>query len=117
MQIESREFSDCFVLTCRGRVVFRHEAAALSRAVSDLLEQKKSVILDVSEVDTIDSAGLGELVLLHMWSEGNGCPIRIAGPNARIRNLLQITNLVSVFRLYASVEEARNPGRALGRTA
>jgi anti-anti-sigma factor len=117
LQLETREFPDAVVLFCRGRIVFRNEANALSKAVSDLLEQKKAVILDFTGVDSIDSAGLGELVLLHMWSEGNGCPIRIAGSNGRVRNLFQITNLVSVLHLYPSVEEARNPKRALGRTA
>jgi anti-sigma B factor antagonist len=94
------------VLRCQGRIVFRNEAAALSRRVTELMDDHRSLVLDLSGVEVIDSAGLGELVLLHMRAGTQDRDLRLAAPNGRIRHLLEITNLIAVFRVHATVDEA-----------
>jgi anti-anti-sigma factor len=64
------------------------------------------MVVDLSGVESIDSAGLGELVLAHMWAEAAGYELKFASPNRAVRYLFQQTNLNSVFDLYASIPEA-----------
>ena len=106
LHFETRNCGEVIVLVCLGRIVFRDEAAALSRKVGELLKSNNSLILNLSGVDAIDSAGLGELVLLHMWAESNGHSINLTAPSQQIRSLLELTNLVAIFQVYASEEEA-----------
>ena len=61
---------------------------------------------DLAGIDSIDSGGLGELVLTQMWAEAAGYTLKFASPRKSVRHLFEITNLVSVFDVYASVPEA-----------
>jgi len=58
------------IIHCEGRIVYRDEAAALSRVVGEALQDTREVILDFEGVESLDSAGLGELVLAHISAEG-----------------------------------------------
>jgi anti-sigma B factor antagonist len=106
LHMEPQLHGDAIVLHCKGRIIFRDEAAALSRTVGELLQRTQNLILDLGGVDAIDSAGLGELVLLHMWAEGNRYSVKLANPTKRVRHLLRITNLALIFEIHDTVEEA-----------
>ena len=59
-----------------------------------------------SELEIIDSAGLGELVVVHMWIRASGCSLKLAGANPRILHLLDLTNLLSVFDVHRTLDDA-----------
>jgi anti-anti-sigma regulatory factor len=46
------------------------------------------------------------MVALHMWARGHGHALKMTGLSSRIRHLLELTNLTSVFEIYATEEEA-----------
>jgi anti-sigma B factor antagonist len=94
------------VLHCQGRIIFGSEARALTDIVAEVLPSARRMVVDLAGVEAIDSAGLGELVLLHMWSEAAGYTLKFASPSASVRRLLVLTNLVAVFDAYGSVAEA-----------
>lgn len=94
------------VVSCSGRIVYREEATALSSSVMKLSPRPECIVLDLSGVAAIDSAGLGELVVLYMWADAFGCQIKLAGAEARIREMLELTNLSSVFPMYSSTAQA-----------
>ena len=94
------------VLYCKGRIVFHHEALALSRAVGEILDRERQIVLDFQDITAIDSAGLGELVSLHMWAEAKEASMKLAGLTSRVRHLLELTNLSSLFEIYATDKEA-----------
>jgi anti-sigma B factor antagonist len=94
------------VLHCQGRIIFGPEARALSDIVADVLPSSRRMIVDLAGIETVDSAGLGELVLLHMWAEAAGYSLKFASPRLPVRRLLELTNLVAVFDAYGSVAEA-----------
>jgi anti-anti-sigma factor len=98
------------IIHCEGRIVYRDEAAALSRVVGEALQDTREVILDFEGVESLDSAGLGELVLAHMSAEGQGKSVKLSGTQPHIRELLELTNLSSVFELYPSLEDAIETG-------
>ena len=64
------------------------------------------MVLDLSGVDAIDSAGLGELVMLYMRTKASQCELRLAAPRPEIWDLLHLTNLTSVLQVCSTVNEA-----------
>jgi anti-sigma B factor antagonist len=94
------------VLHCRGRIVFREEASALSDKAYELLQRHQRLLLDLSGVDNIDSGGLGALVMLQMWATQGGCELKFCSPTRRVLKLLELTNLHSIFELHPTRDEA-----------
>ncbi len=106
LTLEAGSSGEAVVLHCRGRIIFHDEARLLSTIVADVLPAARRMVVDLAEIDSVDSGGLGELVLTHMWAEAAGYTLKFACPKKSVRNLFEITNLVSVFDVYASVPEA-----------
>jgi anti-anti-sigma factor len=104
LSLETRHLGDVMVVHCEGRIVYRDEAAALSRVVTEALKNTREVVLDLEGVQRIDSAGLGELVRI-VNSAGRG-KLKLAGVNPRVMQLLRLTNLSSAFEIHPSLMEA-----------
>src|SRR6202034_2696595 len=97
LSLETRNRGDVMIVHCQGRIVYRDEAAALSRLVSEILQNGGKVILDLTGVSSIDSAGIGELAFLHTWARSQNADLKCAGPSPFVRDLLDLTNLDSVL--------------------
>ena len=97
---------DVIVMACRGRVVFGADVAALSNRVPELLAGARLLVLDLSQVDNIDGAGLGELLSLLERARAHGCAMKLAAPGKRVLELLQLTNLHTVFEIHPTLEDA-----------
>jgi anti-sigma B factor antagonist len=67
----------------------------------------KSVIIDMTEVPYLDSAGMGSIVNAHVSCSNTGARLALAGVGDRIQTLLKVTRVDSVLALYPTVEEAR----------
>ena len=106
LSLETRLRGDVVVVYCQGRIVYRDEAAALSGLVGEVLENSGKVVLDLSGVSSIDSAGIGELVLLHTWAQAKNADLKCASPSRFVRDLLGLTRLDSFFEIYPSLSEA-----------
>jgi len=65
-----------------------------------------TVILDMSEVPYIDSAGLGSLVSAYVSSQKSGRRVILAGVNRRVLRVFQITKVEPLFLIFSSVFEA-----------
>ncbi|HZR57447.1 MAG TPA: STAS domain-containing protein [Terriglobales bacterium] len=106
LNVTIRAQNDVVVVYCKGRIVYRDEATALSDRIAQLLPDARKLILDLSCVEMIDSAGLGELVVLYIWAQAKGSSIKLAAPDKRVRHLLELTNLASVFPIHSTLDEA-----------
>jgi len=106
LSLETRNQGDVMIVHCQGRIVYRDEAAALSRLVAEILQHARKLILDLSGVSSIDSAGIGELALLHNSAQARKAEFKCAGPNSLVRSLLELTNLDSVLQIHPSLDEA-----------
>jgi anti-sigma B factor antagonist len=106
LTLEGGHAGSAVVLHCQGRIIFCSEARALATLVSEVLPSARRMVIDLAGVEAIDSSGLGELVLTHMWAEAAGYTLRFASPRRSVRHLFEVTNLESVFDVYASVPEA-----------
>jgi anti-sigma B factor antagonist len=106
LSLETRNRGDVMVVHAQGRIVYRDEAAALSRTVGEVLQNSDKVILDLSGVSSIDSAGIGELACLHTWALSQNADLKYASPSPLVRDLLDLTNLDSVLEIHPTVSEA-----------
>ena len=106
LDLETRAIDHVTVLYCRGRFTYRDEATAFSQKIAELLPSVQRLVVELSGLEAIDSAGLGELVVVHMWIRASGCSLKLAGPNPRIRELLELTNLLSVFDVHPTLDDA-----------
>ena len=106
LRLEASNRGDVMIVYCQGGIVYRDEAAALSRLVGEILENGGKVVLDLSGVSSIDGAGIGELVFLHTWAQSRNADLKCANPSPLVRGLLDLTNLNSVLEMYPDVHEA-----------
>ena len=106
LSLETRNRGDVMIVHCQGRIVYRDEAAALARVVGEVLQGADKVVLDLSGVTSMDSAGIGELALLQTWALKRNADFKCAGPNTLVRNLLDLTNLDTVLEIHPSLHEA-----------
>ena len=97
---------DVVVVRCRGRIVSGEEAHLLQSEVEKLMEGTKNVVLQLAEVSYIDSGGLGTLVrLLGVLRAARG-DLKLCQLSPFVAQVLQATNLLSVFHPYASEKDA-----------
>ena len=87
---------DKAVVKCHGRLV-AGTTEELYQTVKDLLPQAKLVVVDLAELTYVDSSGLGTLVRLHASARKLGCEFKLLHLGKQLRNLLRLTNLLSVF--------------------
>jgi len=106
LSLEMRNRGQVIIVHCQGRIVYRDEAAALSRVVGQALQLSQRLVLDLSGVSSMDSAGIGELALLQGWAQGKNVALKCAGPNRLVSTLLQLTNLDSVIEVHPTVDAA-----------
>ncbi len=106
LSLEMRNHGDVIIVHCQGRIVYRDEAAVLARVVGEVLQQAKHLVLDLSGVSSIDSAGMGELALLQTLAQSRNVALKFAGPNALVRTLLDLTDLDTVLEVHPSVQAA-----------
>ena len=100
--MEAREVGETLILNCKGRLVYREEAAVLTGTVSDLLSDYRHVILNFAGVESIDSSGLGSLAMLCLWAKAAGGTIRFCSLHPRVERMLRLTNLNSVLEIYST---------------
>ena len=106
LSVEARNHGDVIIVHCQGRVVYRDEAAALSRVVDEILHQGSKLVLDLSGVTAMDSAGIGELALLQTWAHERNAELKCAGPSTVVQTLLDLTNLDSVLDVHPTLDGA-----------
>jgi anti-anti-sigma factor len=84
------------VVRCTGRLI-SDTTPLLKAEVKPLLQTHRQVILDLTDLSLMDSSGLGALVGLYISAKGASCQLQLVNLSPRIRELLGMTNLLSVF--------------------
>ena len=107
LKMTSQEVDGVTVVALDGRIVLGEETNSLREKVKGLLgEGKKKLVLDMSKVTLIDSAGLGTLVGVHQSASTRGASLRLCNLGAKIKELLQMTRLITVFDISGNEAEA-----------
>lgn len=84
------------VVECHGKLTFEH-APKLRTEVRNLLPTEKRIIIDMKNVQHMDSSGLGALATLYVSCRTRGCKLELINLNQATRSLLSMTNLLSLF--------------------
>lgn len=106
LKMETRTVNDVAVVSCTGRIVFGEEANALRETLKKLLTTSKQVVLNLGGVSFIDSGGLGTLVGVYSSARAGGADIKLTGLGQRLRDVLAITKLATVFEVYDTEQQA-----------
>lgn len=107
IKFDEKSVDGVTVLGLSGRITLGEESNKLRTKLKSLVDEGKSrVVLDLSEVTYMDSAGLGALVAGYTSAQNRGLSLKLASLSKRISEQLYITKLVTVFDVYDSVEEA-----------
>lgn len=100
LKIASRDVDGITVVSCTGRIVFGDEATLLRDTLKKSLDSTRQILLNLSGVSYIDSGGLGTLVGVYSSARGSGADIKLTGLGQKLRDVLQVTKLVTVFEVY-----------------
>jgi anti-sigma B factor antagonist len=94
-----------------GRRILRLAGRVSLETVPEFLkvlraEQSSVVILDFAQVSSIDSAGVGSLIQLHVAFQKNGQILALAAIGSRVEAVLDVAHVKKVFRTFPSVQAA-----------
>ncbi len=101
LALDIERTGDLATVRCHGKLVAGATDLLYAR-VHQLIPGSKRIVLDLTDLTHMDSMGLGAVVRLYVSARSAGCDLRLVNLGKRVRQLLSISNLMSVF---AIVEE------------
>jgi anti-sigma B factor antagonist len=102
-----RDAGNVTVVDLSGRIVLGDGSALLRKTIRGLLEdQRKKILLNLADVDYIDSSGIGELVSGFTAVKNQSGDLKLLHLTKKVRDLLQITKLFTVFDVYTDESTA-----------
>jgi anti-sigma B factor antagonist len=109
LDIQQREREGIILLDLNGRITVGKEATAFREAIAGLSAAgTRNVVLNLGDVDYIDSTGLGALVIAATTLRKNGGNVKLLNLNRRNIELLVMTKLATVFEIFADEQDAVN---------
>jgi anti-sigma B factor antagonist len=106
LKLNVRNVDGVAVVDCAGRILFGDEAASLRETVKKVIAENQRIVLNLADVNYIDSGGLGPLVALYTTARSAGGTIKLASLTERVGDILQVTKLLTVFEVYDNLKEA-----------
>jgi len=101
LRMTDRETDGVTVVEIEGRIVLGEESNSFREKVKSLLAAgKKKIVLNLSNVSYIDSAGLGTLVATFHSARSQGATLKLANLGSKFKEVLQVTKLMTFFDTY-----------------
>jgi len=101
VKLNIRQVGDVSVVDVAGRITLGEGSSALRDAIKELVGKgQKKILLNLGEVSYIDSSGIGELVSGFTSVTNGGGQLKLLNLNKRVKDLLQITKLYTVFDVH-----------------
>lgn len=101
VKMATRQVGDVTVIDAAGRITLGEGASAFRDTIRDLSAKgDKKLLLNLSEVSYIDSSGIGEMVSGFTSVTNHGGQLKLLGLSKRVKDLLQITKLYTVFEVF-----------------
>jgi anti-sigma B factor antagonist len=95
------------ILTLSGKIVGGPESLKFNQTLSNLIEEGSvNVILDLSKIELMNSSGLGIIIHSVNQLKQNSGSLKLANVSSKIRQIMEITKLDSIFQCYDTVEDA-----------
>ena len=108
MEIHTRTVGDVHILDISGKIVLGEATKTIRQTISDLLVNGgRKIVLNLKDVNFVDSSGIGELVSTYTSVTREGKQLKLLNlTNKKIRDLLVITKLLTVFQVYENEQAA-----------
>jgi anti-sigma B factor antagonist len=107
MKIELRTIGDVQILDCSGKITLGEGTISIRNTVHDVLHAgTKKIVLNLAETNYIDSSGVGELVSTYTSVINGGGQLKLLSLTKKIRELLTITKLLTVFETFEDEKAA-----------
>ena len=101
VKLNTRQVGDVSVIDVSGRITLGEGSSTLRDALRELATKgQKKILLNLGEVSYIDSSGIGELVSGFTSVTNSGGQLRLLNLTKRVKDLLQITKLYTVFDVH-----------------
>ncbi len=101
LKMTDSEVNGVAVVALDGRIVLGEESTALREKLKSLIAAgKKKIVLNMSEIDYIDSAGLGTLLAAHLNAKNSGASVRLCNLGKKFHEVMQMTKLLTIFDVY-----------------
>jgi anti-sigma B factor antagonist len=114
--IVCRESGPLTVLAVQGRITLGESARSLLRVLEEMVSAGHTrLILDFSAVTHLDSSGLGTLLVGYNSLKAQGGTIGLLHAPRHVKELLELSRLTGVFRLFETEEEAVNEANGTAR--
>jgi len=107
LQATHRDAGPVTVVDLSGRITLGDGSALLRKTIRGLLDdQRTKILLNLADVDYIDSSGIGELVSAFTAVRNRNGDLKLLQLTKKVRDLLQITKLYTVFDVYSDEHTA-----------
>jgi anti-sigma B factor antagonist len=107
MKINVRKRDDVTILDLQGKITIGVGDVAVRNAVQDALGNGATkLVINMKDVTTIDSSGVGELVSSYTTAINRGAKLRLENLPAKVSDILHITQLITVFDVFDTEDEA-----------
>lgn len=101
LSIASRELDGVSIVDLSGRITLGEGSVQLRETIRDLISKgQKNILLNLGDVNYIDSSGLGELVSAYTTSKNQGASLKLLNLSKKVKDVLQLTKLYTVFDVY-----------------
>lgn len=105
--MKSSEVDGVTVVELEGRIVMGDESSSLREKLKSLISAgKKKIVLNMANINYIDSAGLGTLVAAHVNAKNQGASVRLCNLGQKFHEVMQLTRLLTVFDVYDTQVDA-----------
>lgn len=106
LTLDTRDVGRVTIVRCRGRVIAGAETELLHAHVAQLLRDRKTITLNLNEVEFVDSSGLGAMVRALTSARQLHGDVKLCNVPENIHNVLKVTHLVKLFDIHDSEEKA-----------
>ncbi len=107
MKSEIRDRGDIRIIGLSGKVTIGAGDVKIRELIdSSLAQGKKKILLDLGGVSTIDSSGIGEMVACYTTVTRNQGQLKLMNLSPKISDILQVTQLITVFDIFDDEQEA-----------
>ena len=101
VKMTTRQVGDVTVIDATGRITLGEGASTFRDTIRDLASKGgKKLLVNLSDVSYIDSSGIGEMVSGFTTVTNHGGQLKLLGLSKRVKDLLQITKLYTVFEVF-----------------
>jgi anti-sigma B factor antagonist len=107
MKATSRTVDGVEIISLQGKITIGAGDSQLREVITNAVNNgKNKILLDMSQVTTIDSSGIGELVGSYTTVTNRGGKLKLLHLPAKLNELLHVTQLITVFEVHESEQEA-----------